>query len=254
MMLKILLDNGLQPDDHIIFANTGKERAETLDFIHECETRWDVPVVWIEATFRPYNLEIETMQSSVGFRVVNYETAARKGEPYSAMNRWINCGHVPSRASPFCTKYLKTIPMALYMQSQGHEEYEELWGIRYDEPDRWRRAKAKGILLPLVDMNVFERDVFRFWSAQPFDLQLKTYEGNCDLCIKKSEKKLLTILAENPGIEEWWQDEEIATASTFNMVPIPLLVQASRRKFRRAIDARIQKEEDLFSVSCFCGD
>ena len=103
-------------------------------------------------------------------------------------------------------------------------------------------------------MRVFEQDVFRFWSAQPFDLNLKTYEGNCDLCIKKSEKKVLTILAENPGIEEWWEAEEKATASTFNMVPIPALVNASRKKFRKAIDARILKEKDIFSISCFCGD
>lgn len=254
MMLKILADNGLQDDDFVIFANTGKERPETLDFVHECETRWQVPVVWIEATFRPYNLEIETMESSVGFRVVNYETASRKGEPYSAMNRWINCGHVPNRASPFCTKYLKTIPMRMYMLAQGYEDYEEFWGIRFDEPERARNAKNKGIELPLVDMQVFEQNVFQFWSAQPFDLNLKTYEGNCDLCIKKSEKKLLTILAENPGIEKWWADEEKATNSTFNLAPIPTLVNASRRKFRKAIDARIQKEKDLFSISCFCGD
>ena len=254
MMLKIMLENGLQSDDHILFANTGKERPETLNFVHECETRWEIPVVWIEATFRSYNLDIETMQNSVGFRVVNYETASRKGEPYSAMNRWVNCGHVPNRASPFCTKYLKTIPMRLYMLAQGHEDYEEFWGIRFDEPERARNAKAKGIELPLVDMRVFEQDVFRFWSAQPFDLNLKTYEGNCDLCIKKSEKKILTILAENPGIEEGWEAEEKATASTFNMVPIPALVNASRKKFRKAIDARILKEKDIFSISCLCGD
>lgn len=254
MMLKILAENGLRDDDFVLFANTGKERPETLDFVHECETRWNIPVVWIEATFGSYNLEIETMESSVGFRLVNYETASQNGEPYSAMNRWINCGHVPNRASPFCTKYLKTIPMALYMKSIGFEDYEEYWGIRFDEPNRWRRAKANGIELPLVDMQVFEQDVFRFWSAQPFDLSLKTYEGNCDLCIKKSEKKILTILAENPGIEDWWLNEEIDTKSTFNLVPISGLVTASRRKFRKAIDARIQKEEDLFSISCFCGD
>lgn len=253
MMLKILIDNGLEPDDHILFANTGKERPETLDFVHECETRWGVPIVWIEACFTAYNLEVETMESSVSFRVVDFASASRQGEPYSAMNRWINCGHVPNRASPFCTKYLKTIPMRRYMNSIGIEDYEEVWGIRYDEPKRWRNVKD-GVTLPLVDMQVFEQDVFRFWSAQPFDLNLKTYEGNCDLCIKKSEKKILTVISENPALAEWWDKEESETNSTFNLVPMRDLLQASRRPFRKAIDARIQKEEDLFSVSCFCGD
>lgn len=35
MMLKILADNGLRDTDHVVFANTGKERHETLDFVHE---------------------------------------------------------------------------------------------------------------------------------------------------------------------------------------------------------------------------
>lgn len=253
MMLKILIDNGLNESDYILFANTGKERPETLDFVRECEIRWSIPIIWIEATFGKYNLDMETMESSVGFRVVSYETASRCGEPYAAMNRWINCKHVPNRNSPFCTKYLKTIPMRRYMLSQGVEDYDEIWGIRYDEPKRWRNVKDR-VLLPLVDMKIFEQDVFRFWSQQEFDLQLKTYEGNCDLCLKKSEKKLLTILSENPHLADWWGREEVETGSTFNAVPMTSMVAASKKKFRKAIDSRIMKEEDLFSVSCFCGD
>jgi hypothetical protein len=44
-MLWQILDahGGTLPDDvHVCFANTGKEREETLRFVHECETRWGV--------------------------------------------------------------------------------------------------------------------------------------------------------------------------------------------------------------------
>lgn len=50
-MLKQILDahGGTLPDDvHACFANTGKEREETLRFVHECATRWEVRVRWIE--------------------------------------------------------------------------------------------------------------------------------------------------------------------------------------------------------------
>jgi hypothetical protein len=31
-----------------VFANTGKERTETLDFV-KCDKRWDLGVKWVEA-------------------------------------------------------------------------------------------------------------------------------------------------------------------------------------------------------------
>ncbi len=40
---------GTLPDNvHVCFANTGKEREETLRFGHECATRWGVRVRWLE--------------------------------------------------------------------------------------------------------------------------------------------------------------------------------------------------------------
>jgi 3'-phosphoadenosine 5'-phosphosulfate sulfotransferase (PAPS reductase)/FAD synthetase len=44
-MLWHILDayDGKLPDDvHVCFANTGKEREETLRFVHECGSRWGV--------------------------------------------------------------------------------------------------------------------------------------------------------------------------------------------------------------------
>ena len=50
-MLKKIIDayNGKLPKDIIVcFANTGKELEETLEFVHECEKRWNVPIHWLE--------------------------------------------------------------------------------------------------------------------------------------------------------------------------------------------------------------
>lgn len=256
MMLRILADNGLRDDDFVLFANTGKERPETLDFIHEVETRWNVPIVWIEGTYNPYNLETGTMVESIGFRVVNYETASRDGRPFSEMIDWVNCGTVPNRVSRFCTRYLKIVPMQRYLESLEVRDFDNVMGIRYDEPARYRKYKGDGTF-PLVDMQVTEADVFRFWSAQPFDLKLKQYEGNCDLCHLKSLRKLKTIIAEQgEQVAVWWIEQERKTNSTFlhGMDFLILTEIATNRRFSKALDTRSLIEHDLFSVSCFCGD
>jgi 3'-phosphoadenosine 5'-phosphosulfate sulfotransferase (PAPS reductase)/FAD synthetase len=48
-------DGQLPPDVVVAFANTGKEREETLRFVHECGVRWNVKIRWVE--WRPDNKE-----------------------------------------------------------------------------------------------------------------------------------------------------------------------------------------------------
>jgi hypothetical protein len=66
---------GALPDDVVVaFANTGKEREETLRFVHECGSRWGVHVRWVE--WRPMPER---------FAEVGYNSAARNGEPFEGL-------------------------------------------------------------------------------------------------------------------------------------------------------------------------
>ena len=50
-MLNRVLDayDGKLPDHfQVCFSNTGKEMPETLDFVRDCQERWDVPITWLE--------------------------------------------------------------------------------------------------------------------------------------------------------------------------------------------------------------
>jgi len=60
-----------------------------------------------------------------------------------------------------------------------------------------------------------KRDVMAFWAAQNFDLGLQGYEGNCDMCFLKGRKILRVLEQENPGMAQWWIDQE-ATGVQFN--------------------------------------
>jgi 3'-phosphoadenosine 5'-phosphosulfate sulfotransferase (PAPS reductase)/FAD synthetase len=105
MMAKIMLDNYDRDELIFMFANTGKELPETLDFVNECDIRWGLNMVWVE--YCPENK----------FKVVGYETAARKGEPFEALIK--KKKYLPNKVTRFCTTELKIIPMQRYLKNSG---------------------------------------------------------------------------------------------------------------------------------------
>ena len=49
-MLKHIVDaygGRLPPDIAVIFANTGRERPETLEFVDVCSRAWGIDIVWV---------------------------------------------------------------------------------------------------------------------------------------------------------------------------------------------------------------
>lgn len=63
----------------ITFCNTSCEDDRTLDFVHQCETHWGWPVVWLEAVVDP------RPGKGIKHRIVSYETACRDGEVFEAV-------------------------------------------------------------------------------------------------------------------------------------------------------------------------
>lgn len=183
----------------VVFANTGKEREETLQFIQRCDEYFKFNVIWVEAITNPEH------RKGVRARVVNFETASRNGEPFEDM---IKKHGMPSVASPHCTRELKRYTIQAYAKSIGWKNYQTAIGIRVDEIDRVKGDKK--FIYPLVSYQhgVKKNDINKFWSEQPFDLELKSYEGNCDLCFKKSFRKLMTLVNENPKLTDWYKDME----------------------------------------------
>ena len=186
----------------VVFANTGKERPETLDFIHECDKQWNLNVVWLEAVVHP--------QKGVGttFKIVDYQTASRNGEPFEDVIRKYG---IPNVSRPGCTRELKLRPIEKYMRSLGLKKWTSAIGIRYDERQRinWITAHKEGNIYPLAsDIKCTKAFIRNWWHKQLFDLQLHDYEGNCDMCYKKSERKLLTLVLEKPELIQWWNRME----------------------------------------------
>lgn len=205
-----------------LFANTGKERPETLDYVQACQEHWNHPITWLE--YDPVDR----------FRIVDYTTASRAGEPFAALID--KKKYLPNVVARFCTQELKIRVMKRYMQSLGYRHWTSAIGIRYDEPRRWSKTRGIGerecwdTWLPLVDWRITKEMVLAYWRAQPFDLRLASHEGNCDLCFLKGKHKLKKIITDRPGSADWWIVQEQKTGGTFNKhFSVSTLVAAIRR-------------------------
>lgn len=210
LLLRYILDahgGVLPPDVFVVYANTGKEREETLRFILACSVRWHVPITWVERMPGPHT----DMPHKDRAREVTFETASRKGEPFDQIIA--ERGMLPRPMIRFCSELLKQRTMRDWALALGWQEWTRIVGMRYDEPERYQKIIASGhekgdVLCPLYTAKITEADVMAFWKEQSFDLGLKSYEGNCDLCMLKSQSKRVRILRDHPELGEWWLKHE----------------------------------------------
>lgn len=181
-----------QYDMVFIFANTGQENEETLQFVQQCDDHFELNVVWVEAKINP--------KTGGGTRhtVVNYKTASRDGKPFED---GIKKFAIPNLNNNWCTRDLKLYPIQSYIKHVlKWDDYHTAIGIRHDEIDRINKNHRKNKLIyPLIQHVQMNKQKINFWwNHQPFRLKLKGYEGNCKWCWKKSDNKLMTIAKLKP--------------------------------------------------------
>lgn len=176
-----------------VFANTGKEREETLRFVDRCDQEWGLGVVWVEAVVNEEGV-------ACTHKIVDFASASRRGEPFEAV---IQKYGIPNMNYLHCTRELKANPIRSFVRSRGWDEYLIAQGMRVDEPKRTKPKKR--VIYPLAHLwPTTKSEVIDWWRDQPFDLGLKEHQGNCDGCHKKNITKLVRIAQEAPNTFEWW--------------------------------------------------
>lgn len=244
-------DGKLPEDIFVVFANTGKEAPETLDFINDVSNKWDVDVKWLE-------LSIHQERPIWRTKEVTYETASKNGEPFDMLIK--KRSFLPNSVMRFCTSELKINVMKRFMLSLGYKDWFNVVGLRYDEPRRVANIRNQTnnkwtSIAPMYDAKHTIKDVIDFWKKQNFDLGLNSYggkapAGNCDLCFLKGMDTTIKILKERPELANWWIEKENQTNATF---------RKDRPSYINLLDISKQPQaKDLFNdddqMTCFCHD
>jgi len=177
----------------VVFANTGRENEETLEFVRDCDLYLGFKTYWVEAV-------IHEGRKSTSFRLTNFLTACRNGEPFEAM---IQKYGIPNKSFPHCTRELKIRPINAFAKKYFGNFYTSAIGIRADEVDRIQKGR---FIYPLIKLGVTKKIVNEFWEQMYFTLKLPEYRGNCKECWKKSFKKLALIAKDGDG--KWIEDME----------------------------------------------
>ena len=267
MLYKILeAHNGKLPEfAKVTFANTGKEMPQTLDFVNQVAKNWDIEIVWLERFARAAKQE-EKNKYVYETKIVDYESASRNGEPFSALIKARK--YAPNPVARFCTSDLKIRAIKDYLVNVcGFKTpFTSFVGIRADEQRRAVKMHGKiesgqEIYLPLYLDGVSAKDVGNFWSNNNFDLELPnnngvTDWGNCDLCFLKGTGKKQSIIREKPELADWWIDQEsllegIGTGAYFRADRPSYKTMQNEALNQTNIFGNIYPDE---TIPCFCGD
>ncbi|WP_054135278.1 hypothetical protein [Blastomonas sp. AAP25] len=269
MLWRILqAHGGTLPDDvHVCFANTGKERAETLRFVHECGSRWGVHVHWLEWQDRRRKTPAVLRYAEVGFN-----SASRKGEPFKALIK--SKSAVPNAYQRWCTTHLKFQVCCDFMEVKGHPTWKNVIGLRADEMHRVFKKLSENHeqdncwtnMMPLADGLVRKADVLRFWLGsnidplnlteplpQGFDLCLPLWDGNCIMCMMKARKVLEHICRTDPDEARDWAEMERIGGGTFTT---EYSINDLRHAVQRSPQLPLEGDFDEHDAECgaHCGE
>lgn len=229
-------------EDIFLFDDTGREHPKTYKFIDDFEVH-------------------------EGFKI-HRATYMREdtGELYGFASYNQHKTYLPNRVKRICTEELKINVTRKYLRSLGitHRSapFEQFIGYRADEPDRVKRYKPtwKNAIprFPLYEMGINKAMVNEFWANKPYNLEIPSILGNCDLCFLKGKNTIIRILQHFPEMADKWIADEERIAKKRPDNPSTYFPDVTYRQLLQAAQSQISlfPEEDLslltpaFNCSC----
>lgn len=262
LLYQIIQAHGGELPDYVypVFANTGKEMPQTLDFIKDCEEHWGCKIYWMELSHIIEDGKGPTEKDRkwmFKYKETDYKNCSRNGEPFEIVINHYN--KLPNATNRFCTYLLKQRAITWFERINGLKNPDQVLGLRYDEPRRVhniinKNNKYQDKLCPLYTEKVTQETIKNFWDSSNFDLKLvarngHTILGNCDMCFLKGKKQTMDIMRSRPELSDWWIEQETRTGKTFRFdIPVVDLLKKSKQNINLDL---FESDE---SLDCFCTD
>lgn len=196
-----------------VFANTGMERPETIDFLRNIQDVWGIPLTLIEGTYS------NVMGVGVGYKIVDWNELDMEAKAFEGVIMHKNKGDysgLPNQDAPYCSENLKTTPCNKFAKDIFNgEKFIKAVGFRKEDmPKRisWPEIKEdKTRIFPLLTdfpepIGLLELNAW--WNRQSFQLGINSKFGNCELCWKKSDNKLVEAIRKGTRFVDWWAKME----------------------------------------------
>lgn len=203
-----------------LFANTGREHADTYRFLEAGDKAFGLGLTLIETV-----VHYGERASSSG-RAVAYAELCKDGRLFREVCKKYG---LPNQTFKLCTRELKTNPMDSYAEAMGFGDALTFIGIRSDETRRVSKNATKNKLgYPLVDfIPTTKLDVLEFFEQFEWDLRIPEWDGNCVDCHRKSDRKLQAVYLATPEVFDFtMQLDDDFNSTGPNNVPGP------RKRFR----------------------
>lgn len=260
MMAYILETSEKYKHDNIVyaFANTSRERQETIDFLLDMQKHWGIKIYFIEGV---YSLK---MGVGVKHRIVEPQNLQMKGLLYYKAilhkNKGIFKG-LPFQDAPYCSEMLKVLPLKSFAKEYFNgEPFITSIGFRYEDmPKRISFPEIKEIkdkIYPII--TDFEQplrlsQIHKFFILQPFKLNLDRKKGNCRICWKKSNENIVEILKEDKSELEFEikLEKKFGNTSYRNNKSIEVLEKISQLLGTQT-KLELFTEQDTINDICVC--
>lgn len=196
-----------------VFANTGMERSSTIQFLRDSIEYWGMDIYVVEGKYS------SVLGEGVGYTITDFDNLSMDATPFEGAIMHKSKGAfygLPNTSAPYCSDAMRSIPIKKFSDDVfGRGNYVMAIGYRREDmPKRisWKEIELdKKRVYPLLtdfENPIGLMDLNRWWNKQDFKLSIHSDLGNCEMCWKKSDRKIVDDIRYGTRFIEWFDKME----------------------------------------------